>query len=96
MKNLDNVLAYRIKNYLTSLSMNTKFHYDRFLDRWTINVCLRDSSVTWYSWSSFENFLLGDYSIFGNHALKISIPNSDYLMSNSLEELAIKMDLMGI
>jgi hypothetical protein len=76
--------------------MKTKFHYDSFLDKWTINVCLLDISVAWYSWSSFEKFLLGDYSVFGNHALKISIPNSDYLISNSFEELAIKMDLMGI
>jgi hypothetical protein len=47
-------------------------------------------------WTSFENFLLGDYSVFGNHSLKISIPNANYLISNSFEELALKMDLMGI
>jgi hypothetical protein len=96
MKNLDNILAYRIKNYLTSLSMKTKFHYDRFIDKWTINVYLPNSSTEWYLWYSFETFLLGDCSVFGNHSLKISIPNSDYLISNSFEELAIKMDLMGI
>ena len=96
MKNLENILAYRIKNYLTSLSMTTKFHYDRFLDVWTINTRLSNSSDVWYSWSSFEDFLLGDYSVFGNYSLKISIPNSDYLISDSFEELAIKMDLMGI
>jgi hypothetical protein len=96
MENLENILAYRIKNYLTSLSMKTKFHYDSFIDKWIINTSLPNSSDTWYSWSSFENFLLGDYSVFGNHALKISIPNSDYLISNSFEELAMKMDLLGI
>ena len=96
MKNLENILAYRIKNYLNSLSMKTKFHYDSFLDKWTINTCLLNSSDEWVSWSSFENFLLGDYSVFGNHSLKRSIPNSYYLISDSFEELAIKMDLMGI
>lgn len=76
--------------------MKTKFHYDSFLDRWTINVYVPNSSISWYSWTSFETFLLGDYSVFGNHALKIAIPNSDYLISNSFEELAMKMDLLGI
>jgi hypothetical protein len=96
MENSDNVLAYRIKNYLNSLSMKTEFHYDSFIDKWIINVHLSDSSTTWCAWSSFENFLLGDYSVFGNGAFKKRIPNSDYLISNSFEELAIKMDLIGI
>ena len=96
MKNLENILAYRIKNYLNSLSMKTKFHYDHFLDKWTINTYLPNSSAAWYSWTSFEKFLLGDYSVFGNHSFKRSIPNSDYLISDSFEELAIKMDLIGI
>ena len=96
MKNLDNILAYRIKNYLTSLSMKTKFHYDSFLNKWTINTCLPNSSDVWYTWTSFEKFLLGDYSVFGIHSLKISIPNADYLISDSFEELNIKMDLIGI
>jgi hypothetical protein len=94
MENLENILAYRIKNYLISLSIKTKFHYDSFLNKWAINVYLPNSSVGWYSWSSFEKFLLGDYSVFRIHS--ISIPNSDYLISDSFEELAIKMDLMGI
>jgi hypothetical protein len=34
--------------------------------------------------------------VFGNHSIKKNIPNSDYLVSDSLEELNIKMDLMGI
>lgn len=96
MKNLDNILAYRIKNYLTSLSIKTKFHYDSFIDKWTINTYLPNSYGVWYSWTSFENFLLGDYSVFGNHSFKKIIPNADYLISNSFEELTIKMDLMGI
>lgn len=96
MKNLDNILAYRIKNYLNSLSMKTKFHHDSFLNEWTINTCLLNSSTDWYTWTSFEKFLLGDYSVFGIPSLKISIPNADYLVSDSLEELNIKMDLMGI
>ena len=96
IKNLDSVLAYRIKTYLNSLSMKTKFYYDSVFNEWTINVYLPNYSAAWYSWTSFEKFLLGDYSVFGNHSFKISIPNSDYLISNSLEELAMKMDLMGI
>jgi hypothetical protein len=59
-------------------------------------VHLPNSSDAWYSWPSFENFLLGDYSVFGNHSIKKHIPCSDYLISDSLEELNIKMDLMGI
>jgi hypothetical protein len=96
MKNLDIILAHRIKIYLNSLSMKTKFYYDDIFNEWTINTCLPNSSDSWYAWTSFENFLLGDYSVFGIPSLKISIPNSDYLISNSLEELAIKMDLIGI
>lgn len=96
MENLENILAYRIKNYLISLSMKTKFHHNSYLDNWTINVCLPNSSAAWYSWTSFEKFLLGEYSVFGNPAFKISIPSANYLISNSFEELAIKMDLMGI
>lgn len=96
MENLENILAYRIKNYLTSLSMKTKFYYNSFLKEWTINTCLPNSSEAWYTWTSFKKFLLGDYSVFGIHSLKISIPNANYLISNSFEELALKMDLMGI
>ena len=96
MKISDNILAYRIKNYLASLSMKTNFYYNKFLDNWTITVYLPNSSAAWYSWTSFEKFLLSDYSVFGNHSFKKHIPNSDYLISYSLEELAIKMDLMGI
>jgi hypothetical protein len=96
MKNLDNILAYRIKTYLTSLSMKTKFHYNSFIDEWTINVNLPNGSTIWYSWLSFKDFLLGDYSVFGNYPLKKHIPNSDYLISDSLEELAMKMDLLNI
>lgn len=96
MENLDNILAHRIKNYLISLSMNTKFYHDSFLNKWTINTFLPNSSTVWYTWTSFEKFLLGDYSVFGIPSLKISIPNSNYLISNSLEELAMKMDLIRI
>ena len=94
MKNLENILADRIKNYLTSLSMKTEFNYYPFIDEWTINVCAPNSSVSLYTWTSFEKFLLGDYSVFGMNS--VSILNSDYLISDSFEELAIKMDLMGI
>lgn len=96
MENLENILAYRIKNYLTSISMKTKFHYDPFIGKWTISICLPNSSEVWYRWTSFENFLLGDYSVFGMHSLKILIPTANCLISNSFEELALKMDLMGI
>lgn len=96
MENLENILAYRVKNYLTSLSMKTKFHYDPFIDKWTISIYSPNSSMPWYTWTSFEKFLLGDYSVFGMHSLKILIPHANYLISNSFEELAIKMDLMGI
>ena len=96
MKKLDSILAYRIKKYLTSLSITTKFHYDSFIDKWTISICLPNSSETWYTWTSFEKFLLGDYSVFGMHSLKILIPHANYLISNSFEELALNMDLMGI
>jgi hypothetical protein len=94
MKNLENILAYRIKNYLTSLSMKTRFNYDPFIDKWTISTCAPNSSISWYTWTSFEKFLLGDYSVFGMHS--VSIPTADYLISNSFEELVLKMDLMGI
>jgi hypothetical protein len=96
MENLENILAYRVKEYLNSLSMKTKFRYNDFFNDWTINTCLPNSSTQWYTWTSFEKFLLGDYSVFGIPSLKISIPYSDYLISDSLEELNIKMDLMGI
>lgn len=96
MENLDNILAYRVKTYLNSISIKTKFYYDSFMDKWIINVYLPNSSTTWYSWSSFESFILGDYSVFGNGVFKKVISYSDYLISNSLEELAIKMDLIGI
>ena len=96
MEKIDNILADRVKTYLNSLSMKTEFYCDIFSKKWTINTYLPNSSTKWYAWTSFEKFLLGDYSVFGIPSLKISIPNSDYLIFNSLEELAMKMDLMGI
>lgn len=94
MDNLNSILAYKIKIYLASISIKTKFHYDRFIDKWTINVQSPNSSETWYTWSSFESFLLGDYSVFGNSVFKKVIPYSDYLISDSLEELDLKLTLI--
>jgi hypothetical protein len=96
MENLENILAHRIKTYLNSISIETEFHYRSSKDVWTIIVYLPNNSKGWYTWTSIEKFLLGDYSVFRNNVFKNVIPYSDYLISDSLEELNIKMYLMGI
>jgi hypothetical protein len=95
MDNLNSILAYKIKTYLASISIKTKFHYDRFIDKWIINVQSPNNSEIWYSWASFENFLLSNNSVFGNNEFKNLIPYSDYLISDSFEELSIKLTLIG-
>jgi hypothetical protein len=93
---MENVLAYRIKKYLNSgYNIKIKFRLNPHLNEWVISAFL-PTSTTYYSWYSFNDFLLGDYSIFGNHTIKRIIPHFTYLISSSFEELTIKMDLMGI
>jgi len=92
---MENVLAYRIKKYLIKYNIKIKFHLNPHLNKWVISAFLPNSN-TYYSWYSFNDFLLGDYSIFGNHTFKKIIPHFTCLISNSFEELTIRMDLIGI
>jgi hypothetical protein len=92
---MENILAYRIKNYLIGCNIKIKFDLNSDLNKITISVFLPNSDVC-YSWFSFDDFLLGDYSVFGNPVFKQLIPGFNYLISDSFEELAMKMDLMGI
>jgi hypothetical protein len=92
---MESILTYRIKNYLIGCNIKIKFYLDSDLNKVTISVFLPNSDVC-YSWFSFNNFLLGNYSVFGNPVFKHLIPSFNYLISNSFEELAMKMDLLGI
>ena len=50
-----------------------------------------------YTWSTLDEMLLGDkYSLFGNLVVAHKIPEFSMLISNSIDELRIKMDLMNI
>jgi hypothetical protein len=93
---MESILAYRVKTYLNSISIKTKFYYSSLIDKWTIIVYLPNRSDEYYMWLSFKSFLLGDYSVFGNSECKMLYSYFDYLISDSVEELAMKLDLIGV
>jgi hypothetical protein len=83
----------RLENVLSRNGMRLKHSPSN--DTWQLWPTAKSKYC--YTWSTLDEMLLGDYyTIFGNLVVVHKIPEFGMLISNSIDELRIKMDLMNI
>ena len=83
----------RLENVLSRHGM--RLEYSQSNDTWQLWPSIKSKFC--YTWTTIDKLLLGsDYSIFGNLVVTHKIPEFGMLISNSIDELRIKMDLINI
>ena len=83
----------RLENVLSRNGM--RLEHSQSTDTWQLWPTAKSKYC--YKWTTLDEMLLGDrYSIFGNLVVVHKIPEFNSLISNSIDELKIKMDLINI
>lgn len=83
----------RLENILSRHDM--RLEYSQSNDTWQLWPSIKSKFC--YTWHTIDEMLLGgDYSIFGNLVVIRKIPEFNSLISTSIDELKIRMDLINI